>query len=1209
MGWLSDRLRRHKRCQDDHTSVEVAVRQEGELAITEHSQPQSEETTIIGQTLPRRQAHRPQIGEVTVGEQASQEQEPVVQRPAPGSEQQRETGSSSCHASSSDPWSAAYQEAFGQLSEELNGMLKSGRNLEELFRHLNEANQLHKDESLLRRGMERIQKPIKYLEMMVSLTSPLASVHPASSVAFGIVQSVTTLAIGVCGVEERLNQQITRMLEHINIIDGCDALDRKSDGDVPIHMALVLVYKDLLLFYHEVIQVLAKKSTALAWMSEQLNARIPPVVEDFLRHSDQLRQHIDNATAAIIRNIEEWVVEETIKQSLGNQKISQLDAFHKGLKQKMAPSACSWVGEDPTFRQWYDNAASRPLVILGDMGCGKTVTMSYLIEHVKRLNKVQIPRPITVYHYCRDDETGNDLYIYSSLLQQLMQHQPRLKIQFHQWFKDLQGEGELWPTQDVELLSAFFFTCVDTLERPLFALIDGLDECEEGTRERLVARLRHHSAANPKLRVCMSTRYQEDVQRSLQGSLEIRMHHDESRDDTIVCHLVTTQLPRLKGESRHLVISKLSKLAKGSAIWVQTAVNLLAKKKVTQLDELGIFLRHELPESELSDLYAKLFSQVTENDEDNMGILTFALEALALAERPLSISELSWAVAQRRFENQVASVQDYERRIDTERALELCIPFVAGIDYETRSARQIRLMHQSVREMVLQAAPSQWAHLRASSAGQGAVHVRSCQRLHDRQQRQLELHGQAVRACVRYCLMADLENLTLFTEEECQTQALDEMPGACVFEDEHEMDGDPVQGGASGPDAEEHFFNPSDRGFGELFTYSSCYWLHHLRRAGDQHGLALADILALTAREARRAQNWWDQFYRPDCSLRPDESQSRPETLETLPIVFLYGSDTLALEMLDFVTKETDAHSMATQTRNAVKDLLRSMDLRRLPLLLRYSPDQNLQMTMDLFSEVMRHWARMHRGLSAEAQKDFETVFDHIAGAFELMVQQQWGNQMLCSAASYGCLPMMERLFAAARSNPALGAEMLRAPHRDAASRFKTAFHHQSIGDAAWNGRTAAVAFLLEQEGIDAHLRYVDVVGNNVFHKAARCGDVEMFRLLASRFPEGVNHRNKDDDMPIQVLVFERSKHRVVKFLLEEAHADVRCGITAPDGHWKEPLRMATRYGDLDMCRILVRSGGADPMSVFERQGDTLAFKDPIEDMEVAAQLRQCLLS
>ena len=71
-------------------------------------------------------------------------------------------------------------------------MLKNGRTLEELFRHLNEANQLHKDESILRRGMERIQKPIKYLEMMVSLTSPLASVHPASSLAFGIVQSVTT---------------------------------------------------------------------------------------------------------------------------------------------------------------------------------------------------------------------------------------------------------------------------------------------------------------------------------------------------------------------------------------------------------------------------------------------------------------------------------------------------------------------------------------------------------------------------------------------------------------------------------------------------------------------------------------------------------------------------------------------------------------------------------------------------------------------------------------------------------------------------------------------------------------------------------------------------------------------------------------------------------------------------------------------------------
>lgn len=75
----------------------------------------------------------------------------------------------------------------------------------------------------------------------------------------------------------------------------------------------MVVYKDLLLFYHAVLQVLTKKSVALAMMSEQLNERVPPVVEDFLHHSDQLRQHISNATSEVVKNIEKYFIEAMSK--------------------------------------------------------------------------------------------------------------------------------------------------------------------------------------------------------------------------------------------------------------------------------------------------------------------------------------------------------------------------------------------------------------------------------------------------------------------------------------------------------------------------------------------------------------------------------------------------------------------------------------------------------------------------------------------------------------------------------------------------------------------------------------------------------------------------------------------------------------------------------------------------------------------------------
>ena len=69
------------------------------------------------------------------------------------------------------------------------------------------------------------------------------------------------------------------------------------------------VYKDLLLFYYAVVHVLTRKSVALAWISEQFNERIPPVVQDFLKHASLLYQHIDNATTKIIKSIESLLID------------------------------------------------------------------------------------------------------------------------------------------------------------------------------------------------------------------------------------------------------------------------------------------------------------------------------------------------------------------------------------------------------------------------------------------------------------------------------------------------------------------------------------------------------------------------------------------------------------------------------------------------------------------------------------------------------------------------------------------------------------------------------------------------------------------------------------------------------------------------------------------------------------------------------------
>lgn len=163
----------------------------GNLVVLGHAQPpQSREVTVSGQA--------PQIEDSSVQagtSQNTQAGELVGQQAVPQTAEQHGANGKAHDPVPSDLWSAAYKEAVGQVDQEIGTLVRSGRNLEELFQSLNEANELHKEESILRRGMERIKKPMEYLQMILNVTSPAAGMNPASSVAFGVVQSVATVGL------------------------------------------------------------------------------------------------------------------------------------------------------------------------------------------------------------------------------------------------------------------------------------------------------------------------------------------------------------------------------------------------------------------------------------------------------------------------------------------------------------------------------------------------------------------------------------------------------------------------------------------------------------------------------------------------------------------------------------------------------------------------------------------------------------------------------------------------------------------------------------------------------------------------------------------------------------------------------------------------------------------------------------------------------
>jgi len=95
--------------------------------------------------------------------------------------------------SGTDSLSAAFDRACSSLGEEQLKALKNTQGLRELFDQLNTSNNKSKEESPFRRGAQKLGPLLTFLGGSIRLATPLASLDPIASNAFGIIQSVMTV--------------------------------------------------------------------------------------------------------------------------------------------------------------------------------------------------------------------------------------------------------------------------------------------------------------------------------------------------------------------------------------------------------------------------------------------------------------------------------------------------------------------------------------------------------------------------------------------------------------------------------------------------------------------------------------------------------------------------------------------------------------------------------------------------------------------------------------------------------------------------------------------------------------------------------------------------------------------------------------------------------------------------------------------------------
>lgn len=858
------------------------------------------------------------------------------------------------------------------------------------------------------------------------------------------------------------------------------------------------------------------------------------------------------------------LIQSPVATWLGSDKMIQQSRYHAEMKDLRADQACEFLLTDTNFTEWYRATKSRQLAILGEMGGGKTVAMAFLVDQLNSRSEFQLPKPKVCYYCCRDDETGHVIHIFSALILALLEQLCGLKKDFLKWYQKNQNSGNLVPATDKRKLQEFLEMVLGSLDRPIFLVIDGLDECDRESRTSLLEMLRNVSHKNPRLKTLLSSRPEEEILEQLRGTAKINLVSDAKRDGVIVEYTVEKQLSHLSKDVQGLITDKLSRSAQGSHIWTKMTVELIKVREIKAFSPMQYLLEEMSLPGQLSKLYDTLLSRCTSDDQENVKLATTALKLLTVSRRPLRILELAWAATLAAAPQEVTTVAALTQLVDHQRVLELIYPFITRVDYGDLNKRQIGLVHKSVNEYIIE------NHVPDQALGGLAIeHLETC----------------LLDVCVKYLLLDEIGYISIFSDEQL---AIDELPAeADLFEENSEQVD--VDLHCSWEEWEETMirYDPTERGFGEFFVYASCHWITHFGAVAAGPRPSLSSIQNVCQAGSTRLHNWTQQNCRPDCVLRA-RFPFQSSCYDPLIITSLYGSEAMLLHMLrnsDF----DEAKFLSGSVAEAADQILRYGDLARLKLLFLEGKHRHQVHGMSLFRLIIRQWSD-----HSIRHDDWDPAFDLIDHVVNAMIQEHWGNELLCVAAEAGCMPVVQRLMSKAQGDEKLSAELMREIQRPQKHRSFNRSAHQSIGEAILGNHVNVVECLLRQEGIDAHLHHLNSQKENVLHLASKHCNPEMFRLLAPRFIEGTQQTDKQGHTALVRVIMTASdsqdRYESARILLAQ---DVVRGTNQHLAELQSPLRMAVCLGDLSMCSLLLSVGKIDPTSALARDDDgSIVLKD-----------------
>ncbi|KAF8534915.1 hypothetical protein BDD12DRAFT_940572 [Trichophaea hybrida] len=287
----------------------------------------------------------------------------------------------------------------------------------------------------------------------------------------------------------------------------------------------------------------------------------------------------------------------------------------------------------------------------------------------------------------------------SNLLAQLLKQTPEMIVHFAAESEyAMQKEKTSWT---FEMLWRVFERIMnDDTIKGCFLIIDALDECEEQSRTKLLSRLRRlllcDRPTGPRIKLIITSRSHTPIASHFTDVVRLSLdsNFDEIKSD--IAEFVETSVRRLRTSTAGSnlgdeIVEAVTRGAPGMFLWVSLVVEELLASTFTAPRDIRKTL-NTLP-ANLGEVYTDILRRVS---SDNRPTVKEILRWVAFAQRPLTLQELSIAIAVRPEDTSMASIAD---KMETD--LRKVVSRLLGPIIEIRSDDTVHFVHFSVKEFLM----------------------------------------------------------------------------------------------------------------------------------------------------------------------------------------------------------------------------------------------------------------------------------------------------------------------------------------------------------------------------------------------------------------------------------------------------------------------------------------------------------------------------